>query len=149
MTALSRATLLAAIAADVVDNSTGLVTPAKVRDNMVDTVDSSVFPGDALTAGFSQASFNAGTKSTGTFTPDPALGNLQHAVNNGAHTLAPPASDCTMVIQYTNGASAGAITVSSFTLAETTAATTTSGDDFFFIITVVNGFSWLIVKALQ
>lgn len=149
MTVLSRATLITNIEADVVDNSTGLVTPAKVRDNMTDTADSAVFPGDALTAGFSQASFNAGTKSTGTFTPDPALGNLQHAVNNGAHTLDPPASDCTMVIQYTNGASAGAVTVSGFDLAETSAATTTDGDDFFYIITVVHGFSWLIVKALQ
>src|SRR4029079_13753233 len=63
---------------------------------------------DTLTAGFTATSYGARTKSRRTFTPDPALGNLQHYTNGGAHTLAPPSSPCTMIIECTN-ASAGAI----------------------------------------
>lgn len=102
-----------------------------------------------LTAGYTTTDYNAGTKDSGTFTPDPTQGNFQYAVNDGAHTLAPPASSCTMVIQYTNGSSADAIATSGFTLVDGDSLTTTDGDDFFFYITVANGFSSLTVKALQ
>ncbi|MGB1214822.1 MAG: hypothetical protein ACPG4X_15760 [Pikeienuella sp.] len=104
---------------------------------------------DILTAGFAHTVYNAGTQTTGTFTPDEANGNIQRAVNGGAHTLAPPTNDGTLIIQYTNNASAGAITVSGFTKAETSEITTTNGDDFFFHITKANGFSSLRVEALQ
>lgn len=101
-----------------------------------------------LTAGFDATSHNAGTKSSGTFTPDPADCNLQYAVNGGAFTLAPPASDTTMVVQITNNASAGAITTSGFTKVNGE-FTTTNGDDFMCYIARVNGFSHLNVVALQ
>lgn len=101
-----------------------------------------------LTAGFTATTYDAGTQTTGTFTPDPINGNFQRAVNGGAHTLAPPSSDCTMIIQYTNNASAGAITTSGFTKV-TGSFTTTNGDDFFAYITKCNGFSDLTIKALQ
>lgn len=105
-----------------------------------------------LTAGYTSTAYNAGTKSSGTFTPDPANGNLQRAVNGGAHTLAPPsvgAGDAaSVVIQYTNNGSAGAITTSGFTKV-TGSFTTTNGDDFMCYCTVVNGFSHLIIQALQ
>jgi len=104
---------------------------------------------DVLTAGFAATPYNAGTKSSGTYTPDEANGNLQYAVNGGAHTLAPPTNNCTIVIQYTNNASAGAITTSSFTLVDGDTISTTDGDDFFFYVTKLNGFSHLTVKALQ
>jgi len=103
----------------------------------------------ALAVGYTATEYNAGTKSTGTFTPDPALGNFQKCVNNGAHTLAPPSSSCTMIIQVTNGASAGAITTSGFTKVTGTAPGTTNGDDFLAFITRVNGFSHLAWQALQ
>jgi hypothetical protein len=103
---------------------------------------------DTLTAGFNVTDHNAGTKSSGTYTPDPADGNQQYAVNGGAHTLAPPASSCTMVIQYTNNASAGAITTSGFTKVDG-AFTTTNGDDFLCYITVCNSFSYLNIVRLQ
>ena len=45
-----------------------------------------------FTAGFTATTYNAGTKSSGTFTPNPAQGNLQRVVNGGAHTLNPPAN---------------------------------------------------------
>lgn len=106
-----------------------------------------------LTAGFTATCYNAGTKSTGTFTPDPANGNLQRAVNGGAHTLAPPSigsgDALTMVIQYTNNGSAGAVTTSGFTKKTGDSITTTNGDDFMLYISVVNGFSHLNVVALQ
>ncbi|RWB65452.1 hypothetical protein [Mesorhizobium sp.] len=106
-----------------------------------------------LTKGFTATGYSAGTKSSGTFTPDPANGNLQYATNGGSHTLAPPSTGSgnalTMVIQYTNNGSAGAITTSSFTKVTGDTLTTTNGDDFLFHITVLNGFSHLNVVALQ
>jgi len=104
---------------------------------------------DVLTAGFATTDYNAGTKTTGTYTPDEANGNFQYAVNGGAHTLAPPTNSCTLIIQYTNNASAGAITTTGFTLVDGDTISTTNGDDFFFYITKSNGFSLLTVKALQ
>jgi hypothetical protein len=104
---------------------------------------------DNLTAGFTATDYNAGTKSTGTFTPDPALGNFQYAVNGGAHTLAPPAASCTMIIQYTNNGSAGTITTSGFTKVTGTAPTTTNTHKFLAFITRCNSNSHLAWQALQ
>jgi hypothetical protein len=106
-----------------------------------------------LTAGYTSTAYNAGTKSSGTFTPDPANGNLQRAVNGGAHTLAPPSvgdgDSVSMVIQYTNNGSAGTITTSGFTKVGGDSFTTSNGDDFLCYITVINGFSHLNVVTLQ
>ena len=104
---------------------------------------------DNLTAGFSTTVYDAGTKTSGTFTPDQDNGNIQKAVNNGAHTLAPTTDDCAVIIQYTNAASAGTITTSGFTLVDGDDISTTNADDFFFYLTKANGFSLLTVKALQ
>lgn len=104
---------------------------------------------DNLTAGFSTTVHDAGTKSSGTYTPDQDDGNIQRAINGGAHTLAPTVDDCAMIIQYTNNASAGTITTSGFTLVDGDDISTTNGDDFFFYLTKANGFSLLTVKALQ
>jgi hypothetical protein len=104
--------------------------------------------GQTLTGGFNATPFSAGTKSSGTFTPDPVNGNLQYAVNGGAHTLDPPATDCSIIIQYTNNASAGAITTSGFTKVDG-AFTTTNGDDFFAVITRLNSFTHLNIVRLQ
>jgi hypothetical protein len=103
----------------------------------------------ALSAGYSATPFNAGTKSSGTYTPDEASGNFQYAVNGGAHTLAPPTNNCTIIVQYTNNGSAGAITTSGFTRVTGAAFTTVNGDDFLAYITKHNGFSLLNVVALQ
>ncbi|MBK5961129.1 hypothetical protein CCR97_23405 [Rhodoplanes elegans] len=72
--------------------------------------------GQILTGGFAAVSFDAGTKSSGTFTPDVALGNIQRVANGGAHALAPPAGDCSMWLRYTNVAGAGALTTAGFSL---------------------------------
>ena len=104
---------------------------------------------DVLTAGYACTVHNAGTKASGTYTPDEADGNMQKFVNGGAHTLAPPANDCTLVLQQTNNASAGTITTSGFTLVDGDDFTTTNGHDFFLYITNSDSFSLLTVKALQ
>jgi hypothetical protein len=106
-----------------------------------------------LTAGFTATAYNAGTQSSGTYTPDPDNGNFQRAVNGGAHTLAVPSASpgdsLSIVIQYTNNGSAGTITTSGYTAVGGDTLTTTNGDDFLFFITVCNGFSHLNVVALQ
>lgn len=102
-----------------------------------------------VTKGYAATPFNAGTKSSGTFTPAESDGNLQYATNNGAHTLAPPTNNCTIIVQYTNGASAGTITTSGFTKVSGSAPGTTNGDDFLAYITKLNGFSHLTWVALQ
>ena len=106
---------------------------------------------DNLTAGYTATADNDGTKSSGTYTPAPSGGNLKRIVNGGAFTLAAPtaAGDYTLVIQMTNNASAGAITVSGFSKQAGDTLTTTDGDDFFLYITKINGFTSLTVQELQ
>jgi hypothetical protein len=104
-----------------------------------------------LTAGFAVTPYSAGTKSTGTFTPDPANGNYQYATNGGAHTLAAPASDCAIDILYTNNGSAGSITFSGFTVGSSTGSslTTTNTSKFLISIRRVNSVATYSVYALQ
>ena len=103
-----------------------------------------------LTAGYTATANSIGTVSSGTTTPDPTTRNFHYYTNNGAHTLGLYSTgDYSMVLQVTNGASAGAITTSAFTKTSGSALTTTNGDDFLFWITKVNGFSHLHIQALQ
>jgi hypothetical protein len=102
-----------------------------------------------FTVGYEATPFAAGTKSSGTYTPNPVNGNFATATNGGAHTLAPPTKNCSIVIQYTNNSSAGTITTSGFTKVTGSSITTTSGDDFLFYITKIGTFSHLHVQALQ
>ena len=108
---------------------------------------------DELTAGFSSAAVDSGTKSSGTFTPSPDTGNFQHFVNGGAHTLGVPAKNCAMVLLMKNNSSAGTLTTSGYTKVDGDDLSTTNGDEFFLYITRYNdgstSFSALTVKALQ
>lgn len=106
---------------------------------------------DELTGGYTTTADNDGTQSSGTYTPTPAGGNIKRIVNGGAFTLAAPsaAGDYTLIIQMTNNASAGAVTLSGFTKASGAAFTTTDGHDFMLYIAKVNGFTHLQVEALQ
>ena len=104
---------------------------------------------DTLGKGFDVTDYDAGTKTSGTFTPAPANGNQQHAINGGAHTLAPPATSCTMVIQYTNNSSAGTVTTSGFSQVSGDPLTTTSAHRFMCFISRCNGVSLLNVVAMQ
>jgi hypothetical protein len=127
----------------LLDTDIGVIVQAYDADTLkADTA-------DTLTAGFAVTPYNAGTKSSGTFTPDEANGNMQYCVNGGAHTLAPPTNNGTIIVQYTNDGSAGTITTSGFTKVSGDAPGTTSGDDFLAYITKINGFSHLTWVALQ
>jgi hypothetical protein len=104
-----------------------------------------------VSKGFTLTPSNAGTKSSGTFTPDPTLGNYQYYTNGGAHTLAAPASDCAIDLLVTNNASAGAITFSGFTVSATagSALTTTNTSKFIISIRRINAISTYSVYAMQ
>lgn len=127
--------------------SLGLVIGTDVQAYDADTLKADT--ADVLTAGFAATPYNAGTQSSGTYTPDEANGNLQYAVNGGAHTLAPPTNNGTIIVQYTNNASAGSITTTGFTLVDGDSFDTTDGNDFLCFIVKHNNFSSLTVKALQ
>lgn len=104
-----------------------------------------------LTVGFTFTANNIGTVSSGTTTPAPATGNYQYLTNNGAFTLAAPSSDCAIDILVTNGASAGAITFSGFTVGSTTgsAITMTNTNKFIISIRRINSISTYSIYALQ
>ncbi|TGQ08999.1 MULTISPECIES: hypothetical protein [unclassified Mesorhizobium] len=106
-----------------------------------------------LSVGYTASSYSAGTKSSGTFTPDPANGGFQHATNGGAHTLAPPSTGSgdavSVVLDYTNNGSAGAITTSGFTKVTGDAFDITNGHKFRCFMTVGNAGSLLNVVAMQ
>lgn len=101
-----------------------------------------------LTAGYTVTPYNAGTKSSGTFTPDPANGNQQYCTNGGAFTLAPPSSATSIVLEVLNNGSAGAVTTSGFTKV-TGSFTTTNGDKFACNIVKTQNYSLLQIQALQ
>lgn len=104
-----------------------------------------------LTTGIKATSANDGTKSSGTYLPVTTGGNFKRIVNGGAFTLAAPTEtgDFTLVIQITNSATAGAITMSGFTKVLGNTFTTTSGHDFLIFVTKCNGFTLAHVAALQ
>lgn len=101
-----------------------------------------------LTGGFTASSDNDGTVSSGTYTPDPLTGNFKYITANGAFTLAPPAAECSIVLEVLNGASAGAITTSGFTKVDG-AFTTTNGHKFLCAIVKTKNYSYLSITALQ
>jgi hypothetical protein len=114
--------------------------------------DADILKGDqtkALTAGYTAASLDKGSKSSGTFTPDPAERNIQHFTNDGAFTLAPFAAHTTLILDQINGASAGAITRTGFTKVTGDALTTTNGHKFRHFISVGQQGSHIHTQALQ
>lgn len=103
------------------------------------------------TTGYLFTSYNIGTVSGGTTTPSAANGNYQYYTNNGAHTLAAPSADCAIDILVTNGATAGAITFSGFTVGANTGSplTTTNTNKFIISIRRINSISTYSVYAMQ
>lgn len=104
-----------------------------------------------LSAGYTTAAIDDGTKTTGTYTPSPAGGNLRRVINNGVFTLAAPVTtgDYTMIVKVINGASAGAISFTGFTRVIGDNLTATSGAKFFLYITKIDGDIVLQKAALQ
>lgn len=89
---------------------------------------------------------------TGSVTIDCGDRPLQYITNNGAFTITAPAADGSIILLVTNGASAGAITFSGFTVRSGgtgDALTTTNGHVFAISITRINSVSFYSVQALQ
>lgn len=106
-----------------------------------------------VTGGFIVSSNNIGTIASGTLTVACGTRDLQYFTNNGAFTLAADSNDGSCAYLMTNGASAGAITLSGFTLVagacDGAALDTTSGNKFKFYFTRINGVSDCAIKAYQ
>jgi hypothetical protein len=103
------------------------------------------------TGGFAITTYSAGTFSSGTFTPNPMNGNYQYITNNGAFTLASPSPDCAIDIMVINGASAGAITFSGFSVNAGNFGdplTTTNAARFIISIRRMVSFSTYTIKAI-
>jgi hypothetical protein len=104
------------------------------------TVGSSVALLDAaaqsLSGGARVVTYDNGTKSSGTLTPDPGNGPNQKYTNNGAHTLAPGTNYGSYYLDITNGASAGAVTTSGWTKVNGDAFDTTNGSKFKCVCTI-------------
>lgn len=106
----------------------------------------------SLSVGYYDADSNQGTKSTGTFTPDPSTNpNMIYYTNGGAHTLAPWTAtnkNATMVIDIINGASSGAVTTTGWTKVDGDAFDTTSTSKFRCYASVGQAGSHLNVKKM-
>ena len=101
--------------------------------------------------GYLFTSYSIGTISSGTVTPAAANGNYQYMTNNGAFTMDAPAADSAIDILVTNGASAGAITFSGYTVGSYNgdAYVTTNTDKFILSIRVIDSVATYVWKALQ
>jgi hypothetical protein len=102
-----------------------------------------------VTGGVRVTSLDLGTPAAAsTVTLDPGDRPLQHLTNNAAFTLAPGANSGSMILDITNGASAGAITTSGWTKV-VGAFATTNGYKYRCSCSVGNGGSLLTIQALQ
>jgi hypothetical protein len=104
-----------------------------------------------LTGGYTTTAVSDGTKSSGTYTPSPAGGNMRTITNGGAFSLAAPTAsgDYTMVILITNAASgSGVITISGFTRNSGSPFTTTNNAVFIAYITKIGTSTFLNVVGM-
>ena len=99
--------------------------------------------------GFAATIFDHGTVASLTVNLSAFNGNFQKVINGGAHTLVPQLEDSTLVVLYTNNASAGTLTTAGFTVTKGDSLTTTNGDEFFLYCTTMGSFKALNVVALQ
>lgn len=104
--------------------------------------------GRNVTAGITATSKNKGTQSSGTLTPDPLEGNIQHVINGGAFTLAANSTPHTLILQITNGGSSGTITTSGFSKVNGDSFDTTSTSAFECVIRKTNSYSLLTITKI-
>lgn len=115
--------------------------PNAVQNNLTTTI----------SVGYTITPYNAGNRTTGTYTPSPAQGNYQYYTNNGVHTIGAPTSDCAIDILMTNGSTPGSVTFTGFQVGISTgsALTTTVGHNFIISIRRINSISTYSIYALQ
>jgi hypothetical protein len=123
-------------------------TPSSLNLSNATALPTSALVTGSFAVGFSVTAYSY---TTGSITINPALGNYAYVTNNGAFTITAPAADCAVDLLVTNGASAGSITFSGFTVGSSTgsALTTTSGNKFIVSIRRINGVSTYTIYALQ
>ncbi len=127
-----------------------LVAPSKFFTNALraDTVD------QLITGGANVTSFSIGTPGNGsTTTIDCGNAPLQYLTNNVAgQTIAAPSNDGSCILLITNGASAGTVTFSGFTIASSSAGaalTTTNTNKFYVMIWRINSVAGYCILAGQ
>lgn len=104
--------------------------------------------GQTLSGGARVTTYDNGTKSSGTLTPDPGNGPTQKYTNGGAHALAPGTNYGSYILDITNNGSAGSITTS-FTKVTGSSFTTTNGHKFKCYAHISELGSLLNVQAMQ
>ena len=141
----ANATITVAVAdnshAHIIGDVTGLQTALDAKVALA---------GSDLTGGFTSSSDNDGTAS-GTYTPTPSGGNFKTLTNNAAFTFAAPTAtgSYSLVVEITNGATAGAVTFTGFAKVFGDVLTTTNGHKFQFCITKTAGGVTLSRIAMQ
>jgi hypothetical protein len=122
----------------------------KAYTDAKDALDLKVAGNQTTTGGFAITAYNA--TSAGGFTCNPMFGNYQYFNNSGAMTITAPTVDCAIDYLQTNTATAGAVTLSGFTVAAGNTGdplTTTSGNKFIISVRRINGTATYVIKALQ
>jgi hypothetical protein len=126
-------------------------TPRSYVDSAVSTAASAklnVSGGQTITGGFT---FTPYVQVSGSFTPNANNGNYQAISNVGAFTISAPTTDCALDLMVINGAGAGAISFSGFTVGPNTGDLLTSVNGHRFIISMrrIVNISTYVIKALQ
>jgi len=104
----------------------------------------------ALSKGFNTVSFDLGTVSSGTITPEPYNGAAQKLTNNGAFTWAAPTTQGEFRVLVTNAGSAGAVTFSGFTKKLGSGVfTTTNGHKFIVTVGRIESDEFYSIDPLQ
>lgn len=105
-------------------NAKGLLTTVTTATITPAAISALALAGNqTVTGGFTLTPFNIGTVASGTTTPSALNGNYQYMENNGASTIAAPTADSAIDITVTNGPSAGALTLTGFTVGSNTGDT--------------------------
>ncbi|MBD3754216.1 MAG: hypothetical protein IE937_01075 [Gammaproteobacteria bacterium] len=119
----------------------------------LDTLDASKLnnTGDSVSGGYTTTAYDLGTIYTGAVALDVSNGNIQKLANSGAITIKAPANsgDYTMIVNVTNTASAGAVTLTGFTITSGVDFDTVDTNSFNVHISHINGKISAFVEPLQ
>lgn len=141
-------------------NSTGAIsvtygsgsnTAAQGNDSRITGAAQLATTDQTLSGGANLTTFSIGTVSSGTTTIDCGKNPSQYLTNGGAFTLAAPTNDGQCIVQVENGASAGTITFSGFSVGTNTGdpLDTTNGHKFQISIRRVHSVSEYAIQAAQ